>query len=268
MADPLSVLGAVAVAIHAVRKTKSLVDPIKRAPEFVKHVSSDLRAVEHPLQELSSLSESTHNLDPSIKNEISKCLCPALDCCQQTSDTIRDLLLQYVTPDGKANRSVWKRVALGFKEQKVEELQNQLAFCKDSLSVAVVYTSLLVQAKQSQQARKIERGVKRIQKHFAIPVSTLESAGQLEKESQPPVHFEGDGQGASRSNIERWLSTTQRIIAMGSQGIEEAPSDLVNSDVANAPSTVAEEKLQEIGIDFTDQPPLEDGPTLRHSQSP
>ena len=127
MADLLSIVGAVAVAIHSLRKTKGFVESIKGAPEVVKRLFNDLKAIERPLQDLSSLAEDALNFDYSTRNEVAQCLHPALSSCQQTSDNITDCLRPFIKPGGMPNRSVWKRLAFGFKENKLMELRKQLA---------------------------------------------------------------------------------------------------------------------------------------------
>lgn len=54
----------------------------------------------------------------------------------------RRIVASYVTSDGMANQSVWKRLSfVGFKEHKVVDLQRDLAYCKNSLTIAVTCAS-------------------------------------------------------------------------------------------------------------------------------
>ncbi|KIV77759.1 hypothetical protein PV11_09540 [Exophiala sideris] len=210
MADPFSIIGLAAVAAHSLHKTMTFIDSIRGAPSVVQQLSTDLNAIDKPLRELSRLSESAQNFDPSTRTAVAHCLRPALVNCQQTCDDINALIGKYVRSDGQANRNTWKRLAFSFHEHKVEKLQTQLAACKTSLNVAAHCAGLLIQSTQSKQTQKIERAVNRIQRHWGIATSSVGGSDSITN----------DGQGAFKQ-VKQWISETETVIEEETQHYRE-----------------------------------------------
>lgn len=136
MAEVVPILSAVASALAWANNAKNYVDSIRRAPEIVKSLSTDLAAIEKPLQELCNLVQAS-DLNATTRSQLAPILDPALKHCQKVSQDVQNTLLPYVKPHGTPNRNIWKRLSFTFKATAIKSLEDDLARCKATSSVAV-----------------------------------------------------------------------------------------------------------------------------------
>ncbi|KAI9661534.1 MAG: hypothetical protein M1831_003056 [Alyxoria varia] len=152
MTETVGVIDLVNIVTDKVQTTKRFINNIRGRPEGVDQLSGDLGDMEKSLGDLRTQSNNSSTWNLSIKSETAKTIRPALNACQQASAKVESTLMPFVNSEGPG-KYAWKKLGGGISDQKIRELQGQLASCKGSLSMAAnaanAPANLLAQAKQT-----------------------------------------------------------------------------------------------------------------------
>jgi hypothetical protein len=203
MADLFSIIELVGSSLAGIDRTKDWIESIRRAPQSVRALSADLRAIERLLGELSTLLQSS---DDETRVNASRLVRDAINNCEDVSRQVDRILRRFVN-DGSGNISTWKRLAFNFRESDVLYLQREMATCKQTLNMAIGCANLCVLVTLSQisqtnschrlATQRLSRRMKRVQRHFGISSSSIagsdiaarqfERTGQWVLDAEPAV---------------------------------------------------------------------------------
>lgn len=177
MADAFSWISILILAADKVNQAKVFIDSIRGAPECVKHLSRDLAALQKPLTDLKGLTSQATGFNEETKKAIAECLSPALSGCEDASIAIKNYLVPFVKPDSTPKTNIWRRLQFSFKEATVYALRDRLINSKNSLQIATGVATILIQDRQFQQGERLDRGMRRMQRHFGIADSSVANSG-------------------------------------------------------------------------------------------
>jgi hypothetical protein len=143
MGDPLSVIsgvvGVVAVGLHGLRLLVADIEAIKKAPEAIRSVESDIRAVERVFSSLESRiggsDKVSQRFAESIKDfKVESTLATCNQACAEFHITIKKWMKN--STDG--DTFWWDRVRVGlFGESRIQLFRSQLGTCKDTIIIAL-----------------------------------------------------------------------------------------------------------------------------------
>ena len=137
MADGLgaaaSVVGIVAAAVQSVQFLSATIDNIKDAPDTIRNINLDLRAVEPVLRKLDTASQSD-GLQIVLNAEVKS----AVENCNRACTDFKMLLsgwMKHSTEEKIFWADRW-RVGL-FGQERIKTFKAQLSDCKSTLNVAL-----------------------------------------------------------------------------------------------------------------------------------
>lgn len=147
MADPFSIIGLVGSSLGGIIKAKEWVDGIRRAPQSIKTLSVELRALESLLRELGTL---LNGFNAATQDQAGRLVRDAVRNCDSMLREIDVLLLPFVTADPDTGITVWKRFAFSYKESDVTQLRREMESCKQTLNMAINCANLYVMSSTKQ----------------------------------------------------------------------------------------------------------------------
>lgn len=134
MADPISIIGLVAVVLKSVAQTAEIVENIRRAPTTVQALCEDLRSIEGLLQ---GLDGTIRGFDQATRVVATSMMSDPLATCQRLTKRADTLIKPFVKDSDKPGMTVWSRFAFTFKETDIEFLQKELLSCKQNMIMAI-----------------------------------------------------------------------------------------------------------------------------------
>jgi hypothetical protein len=141
MADPCSIIGVVAVAVHDIHRALRFVEGIQDAPQAIARLTSELAVISQLLQQLDAFIRK-HAMDGSLNETFVSHLRHALANSEGVARDVNALLRPYVKPTGDLQQSLWKRFAWTFREQKLAGLQKDMMQCNQALHMSISYADL------------------------------------------------------------------------------------------------------------------------------
>src|SRR4051794_9706443 len=132
MADPFGIIGAAAVAAHAVHQAKIFTGNVVGAPRRIELLHDDLESIANLLFQIDGFLRrlaTAHTTQEAFLAQIEK----ALSSCAKVALEAEVLLKPFIKQRGATTPSKWKRIAWGFKESKAVDLQRDMATCKQTL---------------------------------------------------------------------------------------------------------------------------------------
>ena len=140
MADPISILSAVAVGLHTVNKLSVLVEGIRDAPREVQHVSADSKAIRDILDTLKRFLED--NKDSELPPEIIQSLYIPIENTRRSVQELIGKIKPFVTEKGEFKKSVLRGIKWSYYQKDVKELAVQLNNCKSTLSMTLAVVNM------------------------------------------------------------------------------------------------------------------------------
>ena len=138
MPDPISIISATALALHAAHITKDFIAGIHNAPNTVNFVIRDLTALEAVLQQLEVQLKKDPYLESPVNVETVKLVQQPLENCTADSKKIKELLRKFVKPSGAAKTGKWNGFMFTFREKELRDLQYRLRDSKETLEGGLI----------------------------------------------------------------------------------------------------------------------------------
>jgi hypothetical protein len=141
MPDPLSAaMGVVSLLANAHKFSKDiyeLIDGIQSAPNHIRHISDDLKALYAVLGTLDALLRNEQIAQNALMRDLSASLEDVLKNCVRIFREIGMVVNEYVGADGKAKSGAWTGAKWTFKEKEIGMLRDHLAMYKATCTMAI-----------------------------------------------------------------------------------------------------------------------------------
>jgi hypothetical protein len=144
MADPLSIIGGTATAIHSIDRAIKFVNGISGAPRAIATLDGDLKAISQLLVQVNPFVYQIHAIDSSAQDSFIPHLQVALTNCGLVALDVETLLRPYVKPTTDPARSTWRRLRWTVNEKKTAGLEKDMVACKQTLNMAISLAGLYV----------------------------------------------------------------------------------------------------------------------------
>ena len=135
MADPISIVSAVAIGLHAVKKLYDLVESIRESPREIQNLSADSRSIYNTLDTLKRFLE--ENQDSKLPTEIIQSLHIPLESTRLVADQLVGKIKPFVTEKGELKKSRWILIKWASYQKDVKQLGAQLSNSKSTLSLTL-----------------------------------------------------------------------------------------------------------------------------------
>ena len=140
MADPISILSATAIGLHATNKLYGLVEGIRDAPREIQSVLADSRSICDILDALRRFLE--ENNDSELPSEIIQSLHIPLENTRWVADELVDKISPFVTEKGELKKSKWIGVKWSYYQKDVKQLGAQLSNGKSTLNMVLTVVNV------------------------------------------------------------------------------------------------------------------------------
>lgn len=141
MPDPFSLAtGVISLLANSYKFSKDmyeLIDGIQSAPNHIRSISDDLKALYSTLGTLDTLLRDERVSQNALMRALSVNLEDALKNCVRLFREVGMVVNEYVGSDGTANVGTWKKAKWNFKEKEIEAMRNHLATYKATCLMAV-----------------------------------------------------------------------------------------------------------------------------------
>ena len=139
MTDPISVISAVAITLHAAKKVFNLVEGIRDSRREIQTVSTDSKCICDTLDTLKRFLEDSHGDLPS---EILRSLHIPLNNTQAVLEALLVKLKPFVTSKGELKTSKLGGLRWSFYQKEVKQLGEQLSNGKSTLNMTLAVVSV------------------------------------------------------------------------------------------------------------------------------
>ena len=141
MADPISIIGLLAIGAHSANKLCALAQSIREAPREIQSISDDSRSICDILATLKEFVEK--NRDSELPIEITQSLHVPLENTCKAADKLIDRLEPFSRGEGESKRSKWvDGLRWSFSQKDVKQLGEQLSNGKTTLNVTLAVVNL------------------------------------------------------------------------------------------------------------------------------
>ena len=132
------VIGTAGIALHSARRVYELVTDIRGAPQAVRNVSCDVKALSNALEVLQTMLREFRQPE---QLKVVPMLQMPLDSCVETLHSIEIKIKPHIKiQQGKLK--VWKGFVWTFREKEILLMQNTLLAHKQSLDIAINIANL------------------------------------------------------------------------------------------------------------------------------
>lgn len=141
MADPISIIGLLAIGAHSANKLCALAQSIREAPQEIQNILVDSRSICDILATLKEFLEG--NRDSELPIEITQSLHVPLENTCKAADKLIDRLKPFSRGEGESKTSKWVAgVRWSFSQKDVKQLGEQLNKGKSTLNVTLAVVNL------------------------------------------------------------------------------------------------------------------------------
>ncbi len=140
MADPISIISAVAVGLHGAKRLYDLVEGIRDSPREVRNVSADSRSICDILNALKEFLEEDKQSD--LPTEIIQSLYIPLENTRWAVEELVGKIQPFVTEKGGLNKSKWGGIKWSFCQKEVKQLGVQLSNGKSTLNMTLAVVNV------------------------------------------------------------------------------------------------------------------------------
>ena len=142
MVDPISIISAIAIALHATNKLFDLVDGLREAPREIQNVAADSRSICDILGTLEKFLEEHRESGSELPIEILQSLHIPLENTCWTVDELVSKIKPFVTDQGEVRKSKWVGIKWSFYQKDVKQLGLQLSNGKSTLSMTLAVVNV------------------------------------------------------------------------------------------------------------------------------
>jgi Fungal N-terminal domain of STAND proteins len=135
MADPISIISAIAIGLHACNKLFDLVEGIRDSPREIQNVLADSRSICDILDALRRFLE--ENKDSELPSEIIQSLYIPLENTRWVVEELVGKIKPFVTERGELKRSKWTGFKWSYNQKDVKQLGAQLSNGKSTLNMTL-----------------------------------------------------------------------------------------------------------------------------------
>lgn len=141
MADPISIIGLLAIGAHSANKLCALAQSIREASPEIQDIAEDSRSICHILATLKEFLE--ENRDSELPIEITRSLHIPLENTFKAADKLVDRLKPFSRGEGESKRSkLVTGIRWSFSQKDVKQLGEQLNKGKLTLNVTLAVVNL------------------------------------------------------------------------------------------------------------------------------
>ena len=142
MVDPISIISAVAIALHATNKLADLVDGLREAPREIQNVAADSKSICDILDTLKGFLEEHRDSRSDLPREILQSLQIPLENTCWTVDELIGKIKPFVTEEGEVRKSKWVGIKWSFYQKDIKQLGLQLSNGKSTLSMTLAVVNV------------------------------------------------------------------------------------------------------------------------------
>ena len=140
MVDPISIISAVAIALHAANKLFDTVGGLREAPREIRNVAADSKTICDILDTLKGYLE--QHGESGLPVEIIQSLRIPLENTRWTVEELASKLKPFVSGQGEVRKSTWIGIRWSFCQKDVRQLGLQLSNGKSTLSMTLVVVNV------------------------------------------------------------------------------------------------------------------------------
>lgn len=140
MADPISIVSAIATGLHATHKLYDLVEGIRDAPREIQNVSVDSRSICDILDTLKRFLD--ENKDSELPTEIIQSLHIPLEETRWAAEELVGKIRPFVTEKGDLKKSKWTGIKWSYYQKDVKQLAAQLSNGKSTLNMTLAVVNV------------------------------------------------------------------------------------------------------------------------------
>jgi Fungal N-terminal domain of STAND proteins len=140
MADPVSIVSAVAIGLHACNKLFDLVEGIRDSPREIQNILADSRSICDILDALKRFLE--EDKDSELPSEIVQSLCIPLENTRWVVEELASKIKPFVTERGELNKSKWVGIKWSYYQKDVKQLGAQLSNGKSTLNMTLAVVNV------------------------------------------------------------------------------------------------------------------------------
>jgi hypothetical protein len=140
MADPISIISATAIGLHATNKLYDLVEGIRDAPLEIQNVSANSRSICDILDALKRFLD--ENKDSALPSEIIQSLHIPLENTRWVAEELVGKIKPFVTEKGELKKSKWIGIKWSYYQKDVKQLGAQLSNGKSTLNMTLAVVNV------------------------------------------------------------------------------------------------------------------------------
>jgi hypothetical protein len=141
MPDPISIISAVAIGLHAVHKLHDLVERIRDSPREIQNVTADSSAICHTLDALKQFLE--ENKESELPSEIVQSLHIPLENTRWVAKELIGKIQPFVNEKGELKKSKWTAgLRWSYSQKDLRQLGAQLSNGKSTLNMSLAVVNV------------------------------------------------------------------------------------------------------------------------------
>lgn len=140
MVDPISIISAVAIGLHATNKLHNLVKGIQDSPREIQNVTADSRSICDILDALKRFLD--ENQDSELPSEIIQSLHIPLENTRWVAEELVGKIKPFVTESGELKKSKWVGIKWSYYQKDVKQLGAQLSNGKSTLNMTLAVVNV------------------------------------------------------------------------------------------------------------------------------
>ena len=249
------VIGTAGIALHSARRVYELVTDIRGAPESVKNVSCDVKALSNALEVLQAMLQDFRQPE---QLKVVPMLQMPLDSCVETLHGIEIKIKPHIKiQQGKLK--IWKGFIWSFREKEILLMQSTLLAHKQSLDIAInianlfaiiptlrVLLTLFVRSSNVALGKDTKENLQGLQHK----IKQLGQKLNTDRESMVDDSYIGSDSGGSdyAYNIKQWLLRAETVFE--DPMAEESPREQVTTKAVKRPLDNKIDDMYEPGASY------------------
>ncbi|ERF74980.1 hypothetical protein EPUS_08521 [Endocarpon pusillum Z07020] len=254
MADPISIISAVAIGLHAVNKLYDLVCGIRDSPREIQDLTADSKSLCDILDALKRFLD--ENKDSGLPSEIIQSLHIPLDNTRRVAEQLVSKITPFVSEKGEFKKSKWGGMKWSYYQKDVKQLGAQLSNGKSTLNMTLAVINVVRTSHIKNDTTEIIHYLKKLKLDSK---SGKGDVGDYVAEDQADVQGPDPRMKDINFALTRFLETASTIAGSPSQSPWASPTNVAQassfnadldddagSDLARAPTLTREDSESEI----------------------
>lgn len=239
--DPFSittgVLGITGFALSSINNLRSLIDGLVEAQDVLQDVTSNLKAIQHPLSALNlQISDST-TYDETKKDLEKTGVAEAVNNCGKACAKFAKQLEQWTKHSSATKFSLRDRLSVGlWNKEKIQTFRTQVSSCRAIVQFAIGSAQLFIQIRSENASATAREETKKqllllgtsIQENTELIKRKQDGALQRKKELESPEDEDEDEDGGAQRTLAIQETEQQSRVLEAEQTASGAVSEIIS----------------------------------------